>query len=179
MPYTSYSLIFRPRKNCIVSLPIGAAPEKNFWQQDRPSSARIFCSTKLSARKKRKGFSSSLKKYKEVKYQYNEITSLWLITYVLCCLMGPFISPNVFISHKNYSQNSSFICTYFCIYFWLASKLTDIAHVTSFFFTYPHSLIPCFIFSIIFSHTRGTPIWDVGQTSRSVVIRLPYNKSST
>lgn len=54
------------------------------------------------------------------------------------------------------------------------SKLSDIAQESIFFFINPDWAEASFNFSMIFSHTRGTPMWDVGCTSFSVLIKLPY-----
>lgn len=57
---------------------------------------------------------------------------------------------------------------------WLASKPTDIAQVSNLFFMYAQCETASLIFSIIFSQTRGTPIWDVGLISFNVSIKLPW-----
>lgn len=149
--------MLRPRKNWTVSFPRGAAPEKNFSQQEKPSSARSLSRTSTSKRVKRIDFSSSLlwKHICRNKNYYNCNTTNWMCKITLS--LSNHLTTNL----------------------WLASKPTDMAQVSSFFFTYAQCETASFIFSMIFSQTRGTPIWDEGLTSFKVSIKLPWNRNTS
>lgn len=56
------------------------------------------------------------------------------------------------------------------------SKVTDMAHSSILRRMKPDWAATSWIRSMIFSHTRGTPMWDVGSTSRSVFTRVPCSR---
>lgn len=68
-----------------------------------------------------------------------------------------------------------YVCTYSSILLRLVCRPTSLAQDATFRRTVDDLAPIDFIFSCIFSHTRGTPMNAVGRISRSVLAKEPWN----